>query len=418
MHCPEAVDGLIAKLTSSTDRTTRRLAFKALCRLDHREADYTGDWWTTRPDTSGPYYKPVAWDQTKKIERALGDALKRADSHTAGELLVELVRNKVELEGAGAVDIDLAALEPSARAVVVDILVARRSLPERASRFLEELALSDKESPALRAKVLTGLIRHQPRSAIRLLAAIGQQDKLPAAVLDVWRDYLRDDSHARRVGEFRRLAKDKTIRRCASWDIAVLLALEVDPKTPARAKSEAERAIESAWNTPRETASLLRAIGRTDAMNYAFQVRNHLKDEHREVKEAAAFAAARLDLDHETAGASRGPTIASMPFESVLARGHGGERRRETRRAAVPATGVYRLPHGCPGPGPEGSVIAWHRRPIQARGADRIDLEAKRQDCTGLRAAKDRHRRRPDVRGFCRPRVGQRNRAARRRRAD
>ena len=54
-------------------------------------------------------------------------------------------------------------------------------------------------------------------------------------------------------------------------------------------------------------------------MNYAFQVRNRLKDEHREVKEAAAFAAAKLDLDHETGGANRGPTIASIPFESVLA---------------------------------------------------------------------------------------------------
>jgi hypothetical protein len=145
MHGSPAVDGLIAKLTSSTDAAIRRLAFKALCRLDHREAEYTGDWWTTRPDTSGPYYKPVAWEETRKIERALGDALKRADSHSAGELLVELVRNKVELEGAGAVDIDLAALEPSARAVVIDILMARRTLPERTSRFLEGLALSTRK---------------------------------------------------------------------------------------------------------------------------------------------------------------------------------------------------------------------------------------------------------------------------------
>jgi glucose/arabinose dehydrogenase/type 1 glutamine amidotransferase/HEAT repeat protein len=97
MHSSMAVDGLIDKLEGSHDDATRRLAFKALCRLDHREADYTGDWWTTRPDTSGPYYKAVKWEQSGKIERALGDALKRSDSHSAGKLLVELVRNKVEL---------------------------------------------------------------------------------------------------------------------------------------------------------------------------------------------------------------------------------------------------------------------------------------------------------------------------------
>ena len=65
--------------------------------------------------------------------------------------------------------------------------------------------------------------------------------------------------------------------------------------------------------TPRAAASLLRAIGRTDSVKYAFQVRNRLKDDHREVKAAAAFAAARLDLDRETAGSDRGPTIATSP---------------------------------------------------------------------------------------------------------
>ena len=39
--------------------TTRMLVLNALCRLHDREADYTGDWWSTRPDTSGPYYKRV-----------------------------------------------------------------------------------------------------------------------------------------------------------------------------------------------------------------------------------------------------------------------------------------------------------------------------------------------------------------------
>jgi putative membrane-bound dehydrogenase-like protein len=318
MHNSQAVDGLIKKLVDSPDAAARRLAFKALCRLDHRESDYTGDWWTTRPDTSGPYYKPITWEHTGKIERALGDALKRADSHSASEMLVELVRNKVELEGAGTVDIDLAALEPSARTVVVDSLVARRSLPERTTHFLEELVLSDKETPALRARLLAGLIRHQRRSAPRVLAALGQQDGLPPAVLDVWRDYLRDDGHARRLSELRRLARheDRAQRELA---YAVLLTLETNPETPAKARAEAQRAIDLAWDTPRDSASLLRAISRTDAVGYAFQVRNHLKDEHREVKEAAAYAAAKLDLNRELGGANRGPTIASIPFESVLA---------------------------------------------------------------------------------------------------
>ena len=318
MHCTQAVDGLINKLEGSHDLATARLAFKALCRLDHREAEYTGDWWTTRPDTSGPYYKAVSWEQTAKIERALGDALKRADKQSAGGLLVELVRNKVELAGAVGIDFDLADLGPTDRALVVDVLILRRSLPEPAIRFLEGVAVSDKETTAVRARALKGLVRNQRRSATRVLAAISRQDSLPPDLLDVWRDYLRDGGHARRVGDIRKLVGDED-PGARELGYAVLLTLDANPKTPRGAKADADRAIESAWKEPRAAASLLRAIGRTDAVKYAFHVRNHLKAEHREVRDAAAFAAARLDLDQETHGTDRGPTIASIPFESVLA---------------------------------------------------------------------------------------------------
>jgi putative heme-binding domain-containing protein len=315
MYSPKAVDGLIARLETSRDASARRLAFKTLCRLDHREADYTGDWWTTRPDTSGPYYKPVAWDQTGKIERALGDALKRADSQSAGEYLIELVRNKVELEGANAIDIDLAGLAPSARDAVIEILIVRPTLPPRADQFLEGIAVSEKEPPALRARVVKGLVRYHRRSATVVMAAIGHQDAPPPELLDLWRDYIHNGENARRVADFRKLAEDEDPSR-RELGYAVLLALDANPRAPARAKADAGRAIESAWKTPKGSASLLRAIGRTDSVKYAFQVKNRLKDEAPEVKAAAVFAASRLELDRET---SHGPTIAAIPFESVLA---------------------------------------------------------------------------------------------------
>ncbi len=124
--------------------------------------------------------------------------------------------------------------------------------------------------------------------------------------------------------KFRKLTEDEDPSR-RELGYAVLLTLDANPRAPTRAKAEAERAIESAWKTPKSAASLLRAIGRTDSVKYAFQVRNRLKDEDREVKAAAVFAAARLDLDREIERAGRGPTIASIPFESVLADGDEGE---------------------------------------------------------------------------------------------
>ena len=317
MYSPKAVDGLIARLEESRDPATHQLAFKALCRLDHREADYTGDWWTTRPDTSGPYYKPVVWDQTPKIERALGDALKRADPSSAAAYLIELVRNKVELEGASAVDIDLADIDPSARAAVIDILILRPSLPPRSLKFLEEIAGSDKEPPAVRAKVIRGLLRHHARSLTSVMSTIGHQDTPPPELLDLWREYLRDGNHARHVGEFRKLADSNDPGR-RELAYAVLLALDTNSRAPAAPRAQANKAIEAAWKTPKAAASLLKAIGRTDSVKYAFQVRNRLKDGNQDVKAAAAFAAARLDLDH-AGGSGGGPMISATPYESVLA---------------------------------------------------------------------------------------------------
>jgi putative heme-binding domain-containing protein len=316
MHSAGAVDGLIARL-GSRDELVRRLAFRALCRLDHREAEYTGDWWGTRPDTSGPYYRPVAWDQTARIEQALGAALKRADSREAGALLIELVRNKVELKDAAAVNLDLAGLDAAGRAAAVEILITRRSLPDEAAGFLERVALSDAEAAPLRVKALAGLRHRHRAAAIRVLAAIGRQDATPPGLRDAWRGYLRDEDHARHVADFRKLTEDADPAR-RELGYAVLLALASDPKAVGNARAEAGRLVEAAWRKPRQAASLLRAIGRTDAMAYAHQVRSRLADNDPDVRAASAFAAGRLELDRE-ARRDRGPTIASLPYDTAVA---------------------------------------------------------------------------------------------------
>ncbi len=151
-----------------------------------------------------------------------------------------------------------------------------------------------------------------------MLAAIGQNDSCPSELRDVWRDYVRDGEHARHVSDFRKLADDAD-PATRELGYAVLLSLGAGPRTSARAKADAERAIDLAWKTEHGSASLLRAIGRADSIKYAFQVQNHLKDERGPVQAAAAYAAARLDLADDRLGANHGPTIASIPFESVLA---------------------------------------------------------------------------------------------------
>ncbi|MED5586920.1 MAG: NPCBM/NEW2 domain-containing protein [Verrucomicrobiota bacterium] len=66
MHDTRVIDGLIAKYQSSAG--DRAGILRTLIRLYHIEAPYDGSWWwSTRPDTRGPYYKPIKWDGSEKI---------------------------------------------------------------------------------------------------------------------------------------------------------------------------------------------------------------------------------------------------------------------------------------------------------------------------------------------------------------
>ena len=51
---------------------------QALARLYYREGVWRGtlaEWWGTRPDTTGPYYDPVAWEESPRILSVLRAAV-------------------------------------------------------------------------------------------------------------------------------------------------------------------------------------------------------------------------------------------------------------------------------------------------------------------------------------------------------
>ena len=72
MHDPKAVSGLIAAYGKSSDEKLKKDIIATLSRLYMKEADYDGSWWwSTRPDTHGPYYKGVTWESSPVIKELL-----------------------------------------------------------------------------------------------------------------------------------------------------------------------------------------------------------------------------------------------------------------------------------------------------------------------------------------------------------
>ncbi len=72
MHDPKVVTGLIDAYQKTQDKNLRTQLLTTLARLYKEEAPYDGSWWwSTRPDTRGPYYKPITWAASDQIQALL-----------------------------------------------------------------------------------------------------------------------------------------------------------------------------------------------------------------------------------------------------------------------------------------------------------------------------------------------------------
>lgn len=69
MHTDKAVRGLLSAYPLTTDNGLKKEIVYTLARLYKKEAPYDGSWWwSTRPDTHGPYYKGITWDASPAIK--------------------------------------------------------------------------------------------------------------------------------------------------------------------------------------------------------------------------------------------------------------------------------------------------------------------------------------------------------------
>jgi putative heme-binding domain-containing protein len=80
MHDPKAVSGLLAAYAKTTDAAQKNKILTTLARLYKKEADYDGSWWwSTRPDTHGPYYRSIEWESSPQIKNLLVEEWKKSD---------------------------------------------------------------------------------------------------------------------------------------------------------------------------------------------------------------------------------------------------------------------------------------------------------------------------------------------------
>ncbi|MCF0059290.1 c-type cytochrome [Dyadobacter sp. CY356] len=138
MHDPKAVDGLIAAYKKSSDPELKKQILVTLGRLYKKEADYDGSWWwSTRPDSHGPYYKAVTWESSPEIKTFLTGEWNKSDA-AGKQFFADLnARNRMEITEFGGEEIAAAKEE-----VKVDLDKIRNKKGQVGESSIEDVMLA------------------------------------------------------------------------------------------------------------------------------------------------------------------------------------------------------------------------------------------------------------------------------------
>jgi len=313
---PDVVRKAIALLAAPSESARRQDLLRLLCRLYSREADWDGRWWGTRPDTTGPYFKPATWEMSDTIAARLKEELAAADGPALRALLGELQRHRISFPETVPIVLKLAAQDATFRPTAAEILGRMIPMPAEAVGLLEETASSAANDAPLRSRSLTALVRaNRPDASEAAIRVMTSWKKPPSEMTALRDEFARDARHAGAAAAWtkRSEAEDGAVRELA---FGVLLNVVHRKQSTKEAREAANRAIDQALAAPR-AVDLLRAVAWTRIDDYALQVRALQKDGRPEIRQAAAQAAAALKLD-VPGGADR-VTLKSLPYEQVVA---------------------------------------------------------------------------------------------------
>lgn len=99
IHSSENVTALIAALEEIEKKDEALDLVAALLRLYHQEKEWDGEsFWGTRPNSAGPYYLGVSWEESGNIAKALRSAVETMSEAAQKETLFQVRRHNLSLE--------------------------------------------------------------------------------------------------------------------------------------------------------------------------------------------------------------------------------------------------------------------------------------------------------------------------------
>lgn len=174
MHTLKAANGLIEIAEQNEDPETTQGALEALARLHYKEATWDlNEWWNTRPDDRGPYYKPTEWEASSSILAAIEAHFTKVVEDRRSAFISLLANNRIpvsslKLEGLDPVLLALSAQEPDEAALALLSDASRdasRSWEQRLLSFQALLRAEPEKAVPLQVKTLAKWVESEEPEA-------------------------------------------------------------------------------------------------------------------------------------------------------------------------------------------------------------------------------------------------------------
>ena len=321
IHKKEVIEAML-KLLEDKKNKLFRSSFEILARLYHQEKTWDRKHWGGRPDTRGPYYEMITWEQSDRTLKALRAALWKLPKDEVGEYLSLLGSNRIQDNETLNSLIHSANYDPTLIPVLSTQLAEMKDPP---ANGLDVLAAAPAKNK-MRGYDLTNIVKcllngKSPKylgAIIDCIVAIEAQGNWTA--LRPAKDlYLKNNSRidAYQTGLLE-IVKGEPQDRKTFWAYAGLMEITSRSNANAEAKASAKELIDSDWADPARRVVLINAAVDLKNRNYDEQIIQATADKDKTVRAAAERALRHFKINPDEVDAT--PKVSTLSMEDALAK--------------------------------------------------------------------------------------------------
>ena len=324
MHKKDVVDGLIPELSDRKNQLFKH-SFEILARLYHKEKAWDRKHWGGRPDTRGPYYEMVTWEQSGRILASLREALWKQSKDQVGEFLALLGANRIEDNETLNSLIESAKYDSSLIPVLSSQLSSLKNPPANGLDVLASAPAKNKmrgyDLSIIIKCLLNGKSPKYLAAIINSIVAIEAQGNWTALrpAKDLFlKNNGRIDAYQTELAE---IARGEPKDRKTFWAYAGLMEITGRSNANAEAKASSKDLIESDWADAARRVVLINAAVDLKNRNYDKQIIQATADQDKAVRAAAERALRHFKIDPNEVDAT--PKVSTLSVEDALAQVNG-----------------------------------------------------------------------------------------------